>query len=198
MESVIINNMSNKPNELKLFIGPMFAGKSTHLISDYKNALANNLRPLVITHSSETRYSDDNLSSHDKIQIKCLKFNSITSFINSINNKEFSNDYDLILFDEAQFFQDILLVVSIVETYNVSVNIYGLDGDFKREKFGNLLDIIPFCDEIKKLKANCNNCGNKAIFSFRIANNDNQVLIGSSESYIPLCRLCYLSKTRNK
>jgi thymidine kinase len=199
MESVIINNMSNKPNELKLFIGPMFAGKSTQLISDYNNAVDNNLKPLVITHSLENRYSDDQLSSHDKLKINCVKFNSISSFITFINEKKAVNNYDIILFDEAQFFKDILLVVDIVEKYNISVNVYGLDGDFKREKFGNLLDIIPYCDEIIKLKANCNDCHNKAIFSFRMdMNNNDQVLIGSSESYIPLCRLCYLLKSRNK
>ena len=71
------------------------------------------------------------------------------------------------------------------------VVICGLDGDFKRIKFGRLCDLIPLSDSIIKLHAKCN-CGKDAIFSHRITNEVAQVVIGSS-NYIPLCRTCYLN-----
>ena len=77
----------------------------------------------------------------------------------------------------------------MVETHHKKVYICGLDGDFKRNKFGKLLDLLPYCDNIKKLTANCD-CGKDALFSHRLAISKDQVLIGST-NYVPLCRKCY-------
>ena len=66
--------------------------------------------------------------------------------------------------------------------------------DFKRERFGEILDLIPYCNSIIKLKGVCNNCDNDALFSHRIIKSDKQVLVNTEEenSYIPLCLFFYL------
>lgn len=70
----------------------------------------------------------------------------------------------------------------------------GLDGDFKRRKFGSILDIIPLCDDLIKLKAICHKCKKKdGIFTHRITEEKIQTVIGS-DNYISLCRTCYNSK----
>jgi thymidine kinase len=99
-----------------------------------------------------------------------------------------------ILIDEAQFFPDLLKSIELVDFYKKTVIIFGLDGDFKREKFGNILDLIPYADSVEKLCARCNNCNNKAIFSHRIIQEKTQIIIGNKDIYIPLCRKCYLQK----
>ena len=73
-----------------------------------------------------------------------------------------------------------------------SVYIYGLDGDYRREKFGKILDLIPLCNKVKKLTALCNICrdGTKAYFTKRITNETSQKLIGN-DNYIAVCRNCY-------
>ena len=60
------------------------------------------------------------------------------------------------------------------------------------DKFGNILDLIPFCDTITKLHAKCNICNDCALFSHRKLKNDDQVLVGSNDAYESLCRNCYL------
>ena len=79
------------------------------------------------------------------------------------------------------------------------VYICGLDGDFKRNKFGQLLDLIPYCDNVTKLHSICKRClnndVNNAIFSHRVTGEKDQTLIGSS-AYIPLCRSCYLQENK--
>ena len=72
------------------------------------------------------------------------------------------------------------------------VYIAGLDGDFQRKKFGQMLDLIPLCDTVTKLTSLCNICknGNLGIFSKRITNETEQTVIGS-DNYIPVCRSCY-------
>jgi len=75
---------------------------------------------------------------------------------------------------------------------NKLIYICGLDGDFKRNKFGNLLDLIPICDKVYKLRSLCANCknGTRAIFTKRLIDNDSQKVIGS-DIYVPVCRKCY-------
>ena len=74
--------------------------------------------------------------------------------------------------------------------YGKYVYVCGLDGDFRRKKFGQMLDLIPFCDEVDKLYSKCHICSGKAPFTKRITQEEGQVVIGSS-NYVPLCRNCY-------
>jgi thymidine kinase len=177
---------------LRLFVGPMYAGKTSKLIETYSEAIKNDQTIIVLTHSSEIRYSVDQLSTHDQKQISCFKFDKINTFIQDKQN-EISESH-VILIDEAQFFDDLLEIRELVDIHHKQVFVFGLDGDFKRNKFGQILDLIPYCDSVEKLNAKCNLCNSPAIFSCRIINDDQQVLIGSSESYQPMCRKCYNSK----
>ena len=69
----------------------------------------------------------------------------------------------------------------------------GLDGDFERRKFGSILDIIPLCDDLIKLKAICQECKKDGIFTHRLTDEITQTVIGS-DNYISLCRVCYNSR----
>ena len=98
----------------------------------------------------------------------------------------------IILINEGQFFPDLYDTVIKMIKDNKKVYIAGLDGDFQRKKFGQMLDLIPLCDTITKLTSLCNICknGNLGIFSKRITNEIEQTVIGSN-NYIPVCRTCY-------
>jgi thymidine kinase len=74
------------------------------------------------------------------------------------------------------------------------IYVSGLDGDFQRKKFGQILDLIPLCDKVTKLTSLCSLCknGEPAIFSMRLTSETQQTLIGS-DNYAPVCRACYKS-----
>lgn len=186
----IENTMNIHTPQLSIYIGPMFAGKSSKLIELYNIAIQQNLKPLVVTHTSETRYSNDGLSTHNNITIDCVKYNSIELLM--ADNFNLKDNYDVVFIDEAQFFSDLTKCVDIVDKWNKSLYVFGLDGDFKRNKFGTILDLIPYCDYIEKIKATCNKCSSHAIFSHKLISDTNQVLIGSNDVYESLCRKCYL------
>ena len=102
--------------------------------------------------------------------------------------------YDVILINEGQFFNDLVEhVLHYVEKMNKIVYVCGLDGDFRRNKFGSILDLIPYCDDITKLKAFCAGCktGKKGLFSKRTIQNETQLVIGN-DIYMPVCRSCYV------
>ena len=47
------------------------------------------------------------------------------------------------------------------------VIVAGLDGDFKRNQFGPVVDLIPIAEKIKKMSAVCFSCGELASFTQR-------------------------------
>ena len=180
---------------LELILGPMFSGKTSKLLEIYNKKKYCNEKILVINYTHDKRYSDTHLSSHDKIMIPCTqvtKLNSLYDLKTNIDHHKIK-DYDVILINEGQFFDDLFIWVSyILDNFGKQIYICGLDGDYKRKKFGQMLDLIPLCDKVNKLNALCGHCknGKPGIYSHRKTNEENQLLIGN-DIYIPLCRECY-------
>jgi len=178
---------STQRGYLELILGPMFSGKTTRLVQHYKKYSYICKNVAVINYADDTRYHDSLLSTHDKIMIPCVFAKTLASV------KETIDAADVILINEGQFFEDIYeAVLEMVEVCHKIVYICGLDGDFKRNRFGRLLDLVPYCDEITKLSSLCAYCknGTQGIFSHRITGETSQVVIGT-ENYVPLCRNCY-------
>ena len=193
----IESNMTEQTNKgnLHIYIGPMYAGKTTKLINTYEDCLEKEETTIILTHSSEVRYSIDKLSTHDQKKISCFKYESITEFM--AEQKDVIEKSSTVLIDECQFFSDLPEILHLVNKLHKNVSIFGLDGDFQRNKFGHILDLIPHCDTIEKLTASCSICtvrygySSPAIFSHRTSTSNEQVLVGSQDTYQSLCRSCY-------
>jgi thymidine kinase len=170
---------------LELAIGCMFSGKTSHIINLYKQYTLCHLKVCVVNYEEDTRYSETHLMTHDGQAIECIKTTELTNL---------PIEYDVYLINEAQFFPDTEVLIKIVDDFKKIVHCCGLDGDYKRHKFGNWLDLIPHADNVVKLKAICVRCrdGTPAIFTHRKVGGDVK-LIGGAELYEPLCRNCYLS-----
>lgn len=178
---------------LELIIGPMFSGKTSHLISLYKLYKIANKSVCVINYHEDTRYSETELSTHDNVTIECI----FTEKLQSLDIQHIIRSFDVILINEGQFFNDLYgVTLDLVEKYKKIVYISGLDGNFKRESFQNdvILRLIPVCDNVIKKHALCKKCdnGTSAIFSHRLTSSKDEIIIGGYDQYLPVCRKCYL------
>lgn len=104
-------------------------------------------------------------------------------------------EVDVILINEGQFFPDLYEVIQQLLSLCKKIYVAGLDGDFERNKFGSLLDLIPICDKVYKMNSLCGICkdGTPGIFSKRLSCEKEQTVVGST-NYIPVCRNCYQIK----
>lgn len=183
---------TNTVGKLNMIIGPMFSGKTSHLVDTYNKCKLCNIPCIVINHSVDTRYHDKLLSTHDNKMIACIQLTKLHDILSTLDKCEKNT---VVLINEGQFFPDLYdTVKTIVDELNLQAYVYGLDGDFKRMPFGQILNLIPLCDSILKLTAFCMNCknGTHAIFSKRLVVSTEQTLVGTSEAYVPLCRTCFL------
>mmetsp|Transcript_12919 Transcript_12919/g.23445 ORF Transcript_12919/g.23445 Transcript_12919/m.23445 type:complete len:246 (+) Transcript_12919:2-739(+) len=182
------NMAPNGPRgRLEVIMGPMFAGKTSALLERIRVEEKTGKSVLVIKSATDTRYSTDAIVSHDGDNRKCSAVAELKSVPESLIKAA-----DVVAVDEAQFFPDLYRFCRDVADGGQIVIVAGLDGDFKRERFGQLLDIAPLADAVVKLKANCAICGEEAPFTARNVSDDEQTLVGGEETYTPLCRKHYV------
>jgi thymidine kinase len=189
-----------KTSYLEVIIGPMFCGKTSEILKIYKQCKFCNIPVSIINHTFDKRYHDTMVSSHDKIMAPCIQANKLSdvwkndsfNLDSDILSQDLLEKSDVILINEGQFFSDLYEVVIDMLNENKKVYICGLDGDFERKRFGTILDLIPLCDNVRKLSSLCSLCkdGTPGIFSMRLTNETEQTIIGS-DNYIPVCRKCY-------
>ena len=210
----------NKHGYLEIITGPMYASKTTRLLEIYKQCNFCNISVAVINYAEDTRYHAELLSTHDQRMIPCIQTVNLRELWNDFNKSLLENyenndilenifeteeqlihhinklkkiyKADVILINEGQFFPDLYNVVKNMVENKKHVYICGLDGDFERKKFGQILDLIPLADKIEKLSSLCSLCknGTRGIFSMRLTKEKTQTVIGS-DNYIPVCRNCY-------
>jgi thymidine kinase len=164
----------------------MFSGKTEELIRRLKRAKFAKQRVEIFKPSLDTRYSDNDVVSHDQNSIPSTPIDTSASIL------LLAGDNDVIGIDEAQFFDNGLVdVCNQLANRGIRVIVAGLDMDFKGVPFGPMPALCAIADEVTKVHAICVKCGALAYVSHRLVKNDKRVLLGETMEYEPLCRECY-------
>ena len=182
--------MNSKIGSIELIIGCMFSGKTTQLINTIKRYQSIGKSVMVINYKDDTRYGNNQVISHDHWGVDSINIDHLIEVKNTW--KDLYQKSSIICINEAQFFGDLKkYCLEFCNHDSKKIILCGLDGDYKQEPFGEILDLIPHADEITRLHAFCKICNNgtKAYFTKRTMANTEKILIGGSQEYIPVCRL---------
>ncbi|MBR2638708.1 MAG: thymidine kinase [Bacteroidaceae bacterium] len=171
---------------IEVICGSMFSGKTEELIRRMKRAKFAHQKVEIFKPALDTRYSEEEVVSHDSNHILSTPIESSASIL------LLATDVDVVGIDEAQFFDDELpAVCNELARRGTRVIIAGLDMDFKCNPFGPMPALMAIADDVTKVHAICVRCGNLAYVSHRTIDNDKLVLLGEKMEYEPLCRECY-------
>ena len=181
---------NEKRGWIEVICGSMFSGKTEELIRRLKRAEFANQKVEIFKPAIDTRYDDEEVVSHNETTIRSTPVSS------SRNILLYGDGVEVIGIDEAQFFDEGLVEVCAQLANNGSrVIIAGLDMDFSGKPFGVMPDLMAIAEYVTKVHAICMNCGSLAQFSHRKTNDEQQVMLGETESYEPLCRVCFNKST---
>lgn len=104
---------------------------------------------------------------------------------------------DAVLVDEVQFIspEEVDLLSDLVDFYDIPVICYGLRTDFMNRLFPGSMRLMEIADVIEEVPTVCW-CGRRAQYNIRYENGKivregAQILLGSNESYMALCRKHY-------
>lgn len=181
-----------KKGFITLITGPMYSGKSKKLLEKIKNYENEKKKILILNYKKDNRYTEKNLIyTHDNNFKECLKIEDLSEL-----KKEFYFNHDVVFIDEGHFFKNIHLLANDLANNNIHVYISCLISDYNAKPFKNIIDLIPLCDNIIKLKAICDYCKDDADFS-KIINknmsNGNQLIIGEKDKFRATCRKCFFN-----
>lgn len=175
-----------RPGRIEVVCGSMFSGKTEELIRRLKRAKFARQRVEIFKPAIDTRYSDEEVVSHDNTSIPSTPVESSASIL------LLSSDIDVIGIDEAQFFDPgIVDVCNELANRGTRIICAGLDMDFKGKPFGPMPALMAVADDVTKVHAICVKCGSLAYVSHRIVEGEKRVLLGEMGEYEPLCRECY-------
>lgn len=181
---------------LNIICGGMYSGKSTELLRRYQRNKYAKRKALLFNHSLDKRYGESVVSTHLLDQEKAYSISKIEEMISILDdNKEIKNIY----IDEFQFFEKEFskLIISLVERQNYTVTVAGLDLTSDNKPFESMEKLMPYADDILKLKAVCCECGQNANKSYRLISSKEKIQIGANGSYIALCRECFNKKYKD-
>ena len=188
-----LHTMTNNNNgemlrrgRIEVICGSMFSGKTEELIRRLRRAQFAKQKVEIFKPAIDTRYSDEEVVSHDRTSLLSTPVESSASIL------LLTSDTDVVGIDEAQFFdQGIVDVCNELANRGIRVIIAGLDMDFKGQPFGPMPALMAVADDVLKVHAICVKCGALAYVSHRIVEGEKRVLLGETGEYEPLCRCCY-------
>lgn len=183
IEDIQIQNRKFLKGMIRLYIGPMFSGKTSALIDAYQRHTIGQKKCLLINHASDNRYSDVNVVTHDGRQIashvKCENLYVVD---------DIAPQYQVICIDEIQFFEDAPIFCDKWANQGIIVEASGLCGTYTRSEFPVISKLIPLAEEVYKKSAVCRETGKDAQFTYRTSNDVGTVVIGGLDKYKPVDR----------
>ena len=178
---------------IEVVCGSMFSGKTEELIRRLNRARIAKLRVEIFKPGIDTRYSDEDVVSHNSNAIRSIPVENADQIL------FYASDVDVVGIDEAQFFgSNLCEVCQQLANQGIRVIVAGLDMDFLGKPFGPIPTLMAIAEDVTKVHAICMRCGSLAQYSYRKIVSDKLVVLGETESYEPLCRKCYNEAMKEK
>lgn len=180
-------------NNLELIIGPVCCGKSAELLRRVDRYQIAGYNVILAKPDMDTR--DFEIKSRTGVQAKCVRLKEASQIYDFIveQSLDFEKNFDIIAFDEAQFFSNLFDTVKVLLERGFKVIISGLDSDFNGQPFGDIPKLVVLSDSVTKLTAVCMKCKNdNAIFSQKLVKGGNQIEVGDLDLYQPRCFNCFI------
>lgn len=178
---------------IHLIIGPMFSGKSTELLRRLKRAKIAGKNVILLKPEIDKRGI---LTHDDKDDINNLDKNNFFEFVFASNLESLNlSQYDVIGIDEGQFFKNLVFYANKLANDGKEVIVAGLDATSEQTPFEEIINLIPFAEEVIKLNAICTKCGSEygAFTFYKAGEKKEKIKVGGKELYEARCRNC-LSK----
>lgn len=185
--------------KLYFYYSAMNAGKSTVLLQSSHNYKERGMNTLLLTPEVDQRAGHGKIASRIGLSAQARVFSAQAQLFELIESRHQEEPLACVLIDEAQFLTQTQVhqLASVADTISIPVLCYGLRTDFQGQLFPGSAALLGWADNLIELKTICH-CGRKATMNLRIDSNGapikegDQVEIGGNESYIAMCRRCFI------
>jgi thymidine kinase len=186
-------NPQGRSGWIEVICGCMFSGKTEELIRRLNRALIAKQKVEIFKPVIDRRYHHEHIVSHNDNHIRSTPVN----FANDI--LLLAGECEVVGIDEAQFFDD-----AIVDLCNTLANsgkrviVAGLDMDYEGKPFGSMPQLLAVAEFVTKVHAICAQTGELASFSFRLSDNERQVMLGEQGEYEARSRSAFVEGMKQR
>lgn len=171
---------------IEVICGSMFSGKTEELIRRLKRAKIANQHTEIFKPRIDTRYDDTRVVSHDANSVLSMPVDHSSKLL------QLAEGFEVVGIDEAQFFDmGLPEVCQDLALRGIRVIVAGLDMDYRGKPFGPMPNLLAVAEYITKVHAICPHCGNLATHSYRLSQDNEDIVLGEKDLYEPRCRNCY-------
>jgi thymidine kinase len=189
---------------IDLFIGPMFSGKTDALIAMARRLAFAKISCLIIKYGKDVRYAPgDAVASCNKQflvtapetkEMAAIRVESVLHLSEVCKIDDLAKVSEgAVLIDEGQWFEGLVAYATGWAALGKRIGSAALDGDVDKKPMGEVLQLIPHCDAVTKLRAVCMKCRNRdAPFTTNIAKlSEGKHIGGKDAGYLSVCRQCH-------
>ena len=177
---------SRRQGWIEVISGSMFSGKTEELIRRLKRAKIAKQKVEIFKPRIEVRYSVEEVVSQDANAIHSTPVDSASNIV------LLASECEVVGIDEAQFFDDGLVsVCNQLADAGIRVIVAGLDMDYLGKPFGPIPKLLSIAEYVTKVHAICVRCGSLANYTHRLSGEEGLIVLGETDIYEPLCRVCY-------
>jgi thymidine kinase len=172
---------------IEVIAGPMFSGKSEELIRRVTRYGIARIPVQTFKPAIDTRYATAEVVSHSQLSTAALPVADSAELLRSVEDRTV-----VVGIDEAQFFDDELVeVATLLAGAGKQLIIAGLDLDYLGRPFEPIPSLMIRAEYVTKTLAVCHRCGGPGLFTQRVIQSDELVVLGATDAYEARCRRCY-------
>lgn len=163
---------------IEVICGCMFSGKTEELIRRLNRAIIAKQKVEIFKPVLDKRYHHEHIVSHNENAIRSTPVNFASDLL------LLAGDSAVVGIDEAQFFDEAIVdVCNTLANSGKRVIVAGLDMDYEGKPFGPMPQLLAVAEFVTKVHAICAQTGQLASYSFRLSQNNQQVMLGEREHY---------------
>jgi thymidine kinase len=178
---------------IEVISGCMFSGKTEELIRRLNRALIAKQKVEIFKPVVDKRYHHEQIVSHNETRIRSTPVNFASDIL------LLAGDCEVVGIDEAQFFDDAIVdVCNNLANGGKRVIVAGLDMDYEGKPFGSMPNLLAIAEFVTKVHAICAQTGELASFSYRLNDNDKQVMLGEKGHYEARSRRAFMEGMKGR
>jgi thymidine kinase len=178
---------------IEVICGCMFSGKTEELIRRLNRAIIAKQKVEIFKPAVDQRYHRQHIVSHNENAIRSTP----VQFANDI--LLLAGNCDVVGIDEGQFFDhELVEVCNNLANNGKRVIVAGLDMDYKGKPFGPMPFLLAVAEFVTKVHAICAQTGELASFSYRLTEDEKQVMLGEKQEYEARSRKAFLEGMKDR
>ncbi|HEX5630728.1 MAG TPA: thymidine kinase [Acidimicrobiia bacterium] len=172
---------------VEVICGPMFSGKSEELIRRITRYTIARIPTQTFKPAIDVRFATNEVVSHSSLSTAAEPVADSAELLARVKPQTV-----VVGIDEAQFFdQGLVEVVARLAAAGKKVIVAGLDLDYLGRPFEPIPSVMLRAEYVTKSLAVCHRCGGEGMFTQRVIQSNELVVLGAEGAYEARCRRCY-------